>query len=73
MAGNTGGGHRKGAVKNRSQTHNPKNNTFVKRDESGRFVGAKKTAYKGVKKEANAKAKVKSTSTAKKTTGKNLK
>lgn len=70
MAGNTGLGHRKGAVKNRSQTHNPKNNTFVKRDESGRFVGAKKTPYKGVKKDTKAKTQVQNTSNK---TGKNLK
>ena len=32
MAGNTGNGHRKGAVKGKSQTFNGKTNSFVKRD-----------------------------------------
>lgn len=60
MAGNTGNGHRKGAVKGKSQTYNPKTKQHVKRDtKSGKFVSSKKTPYKGVKKETTAKNNVK--------------
>jgi hypothetical protein len=53
MATNTGGGHRKGAVKGRSQTTTPSGNA-VKRDTStGRFLDVKsdKKPFKGVRKE----------------------
>ncbi len=49
------GDHRRvGAVRDRSQTHNPHNDRWVKRDtESGRFIDQKadKTPFKGVRKE----------------------
>ncbi len=35
----TGDGHRNGAVKNRSQTYNPSNNHWVKRDSTTVSVG----------------------------------
>lgn len=50
----SGDGHRNGAVKGRSQTYNPKNSQFVKRNtETGRFMDVKKdgTPFKGVRKE----------------------
>ncbi|QNT78642.1 hypothetical protein [Entomobacter blattae] len=50
----TGDNHRKGAVKGRSQVHNPANNTWVKRDsETGQFMDVKsdKAPFKGVRKE----------------------
>jgi len=50
----TGDGHRIGAVKTRSQTHNPKTNRWVKRDsETGKFIDQKadKKPFKGVRKE----------------------
>lgn len=50
----SGDGHRKGAVRDRSQTHNPKNGNWTKRDTgTGRFIGQKKdgTPFKGVRKE----------------------
>ncbi|HZW40282.1 MAG TPA: hypothetical protein VFF33_13370 [Ignavibacteriaceae bacterium] len=49
-----GDGHRKGAVRERSQTFNPKNSTWVKRDtNSGKFLDQKSndTPFKGVRKE----------------------
>lgn len=52
MAKNTGKNHRDGAVKNRSQVHNPKNNTYVKRDDdTGKFIDVKQdhTKFKGVR------------------------
>lgn len=55
MAKNTGKGNRKGAVKSRTQTYNPKTNTWVKRDSStGKFIDGKTssdTPFKGVTKE----------------------
>jgi hypothetical protein len=55
MAGNTGKGYRKGAVKQRSQTHNPKTNTWVERDaKTGQFINNKTSndkPFKGVTKE----------------------
>ncbi len=45
---------RKGAVKKRSQTYNPKTETWIKRDaETGKFMDGKKdgTPFKGVRKE----------------------
>lgn len=50
----TGDGHRKGAVRNRSQTKTPSGH-FVKRHaDTGRFMDVKtssKTPFKGVRKE----------------------
>lgn len=49
-----GDGHRVGAVKQRSQTFNPKTEHWVKRDtETGRFIDQKadSTPFKGVRKE----------------------
>lgn len=49
-----GDGHRKGAVKRRSQVLNPKNDRFVKRDsDTGRFMDVKsdRDPFKGVRKE----------------------
>ncbi len=51
-----GDGHRHGAVKNRSQVHNPRNDRWVKRDvDSGRFMDQKADTrpFKGVRKEKN--------------------
>lgn len=52
--GKAGDGHRNGAVKDRSQTHNPKNDKWVKRDsDTGKFMDQKKDdkPFKGVTKE----------------------
>ena len=52
--GKVGDGHRNGAVKNRSQVHNPKTNIWTKRDaDTGRFMDGKQdgTPFKGVRKE----------------------
>jgi hypothetical protein len=52
--GKVGDGHRNGAVKDRSQTHNPKMEQWVKRDaDTGRFMDVKQdgTPFKGVTKE----------------------
>lgn len=49
-----GDGHRNGAVRERSQTHNPKTDQWVKRDaNSGRFMDVKQDGapFKGVTKE----------------------
>ena len=49
-----GDGHRIGAVRQRSQTYNPKTGQWVKRDsETGRFMDVKQdgTPFKGVRKE----------------------
>jgi hypothetical protein len=49
-----GDNHRNGAVRDRSQTFNPKNETWVKRDsDSGRFMDQKEDGkpFKGVRKE----------------------
>lgn len=54
MAKNTGDDHRIGAVRDRSQTYNPKNDTYVKRNaDTGQFMGVKQggTPFKGVRKE----------------------
>jgi len=55
MAKNTGEGYRKGAIKDRSQTYNPKTDSWVKRDdETGRFIDSKTSEdspFKGVRKE----------------------
>lgn len=50
----SGDGHRNGAVRNRSQTYNPKTQTWIKRDATtGRFMNVKSdgTPFKGVRKE----------------------
>lgn len=52
--GKAGDGHRNGAVRDRSQTHNPKTDQWVKRDtDTGRFMDVKQdgTPFKGVRKE----------------------
>ena len=49
-----GAGRRIGAVRERSQVHNPKTNTWIKRDtNTGRFMDVKQdgTSFKGVRKE----------------------
>ena len=49
-----GDGHRNGAVRQRSQTYNPKTETWNMRDaNTGRFMDGKKdgTPFKGVRKE----------------------
>jgi hypothetical protein len=54
MAKNTGEGYRKGAVNDRTQVQNPKNDNWTKRDvESGQFIDQKQdgTPFKGVAKE----------------------
>ena len=50
----TGDNARIGAVKNRSQTYNPQNDKWVKRDaDTGKFMDQKSdgTPFKGVRKE----------------------
>lgn len=50
----TGDGHRKGAVRKRSQVYNPHVGRYTKRDaETGRFMDQKQdgTPFKGVRKE----------------------
>ncbi len=52
----TGDNRRIGAVKNRSQTYNPKTNQYVKRNaDTGKFMDVKQdgTPFKGVRKEKN--------------------
>lgn len=52
--GKTGDGHREGAVRQRSQTFNPKTERWTKRDsETGRFMDQKSDGdpFKGVRKE----------------------
>lgn len=49
-----GDGHRIGAVRNRSQVHNPKTDTYAKRNaETGQFMDVKSdgTKFKGVREE----------------------
>lgn len=49
-----GDGHRNGAVKQRSQTYNPQNERWVKRDTgTGKFIDQKAdpAPFKGVRKE----------------------
>lgn len=49
-----GDGHRNGAVKNRSQVHNPQSDRWIKRDtDTGRFIDQKSDdkPFKGVTKE----------------------
>jgi len=49
----SGDGHRNGAVRNRSQTYNPKTKKWVKRGPDGRFMNQKADdePFKGVRKE----------------------
>lgn len=50
----TGDGHRKGAIKDRTQVYNPQNDSWTKRDkETGRFMDQKADdkPFKGVTKE----------------------
>lgn len=50
----TGDNHRKGAVRERSQTYNPKTGNWVKRDsDTGKFMDVKQNGkpFKGVRKE----------------------
>jgi len=52
--GKVGDGHRNGAVRDRSQTYNPKTETWVKRDSNtGKFMDVKSDGnpFKGVTKE----------------------
>lgn len=52
--GKVGDGHRNGAVKDRTQTYNPKTDTWVKRDSNtGKFMDGKSDGkpFKGVTKE----------------------
>lgn len=54
MAKNTGDGYRRGEVRDRSQTHNPKNDRWTKRDDTtGQFIDQKADdkPFKGVRKE----------------------
>jgi len=53
MATNTGKDFRIGSVKERSQTYNPKTETWVKRGPDGQFMDVKSdgTPFKGVAKE----------------------
>lgn len=54
MATNTGNNSRKGAVRERSQTYNPKTEQWVKRDtDTGRFIDVNQNGnpHKGVRKE----------------------
>lgn len=49
-----GDGHRKGAVRNRSQTQTPSGNYVKRNADTGRFMDVKttdKTPFKGVRKE----------------------
>lgn len=52
MAANNNG-HRIGSVRKRSQTYNPRNDSWVKRDtETGKFIAVKREdPFKGVAKE----------------------
>ncbi len=50
----TGDNHRQGAVRERTQVHNPRNDRWVKRDsDSGRFIDQKADhdPFKGVRRE----------------------
>ncbi len=52
--GKSGDGHRQGMVRERSQTYNPKTETWTKRDaNTGKFMDGKAdgTPFKGVRKE----------------------
>lgn len=49
----SGDGHRKGAVRNRSQTQTPSGNSVKRNTDTGRFMDVKsdKEPFKGVRKE----------------------
>jgi hypothetical protein len=52
--GKIGDGHRNGMVRDRSQTYNPRNNNWIKRDtQTGKFLDGKsdRNPFKGVRKE----------------------
>jgi hypothetical protein len=50
MGKNTEKGHRKGAVKDRTQVLNPRTGLYVKIDATtGKFMSSKKEPYKGVR------------------------
>jgi hypothetical protein len=52
--GKVGDGHRNGAVRDRSQTHNQKRDQWIKKDsDTGRFMDVKQdgTPFKGVRKD----------------------
>jgi hypothetical protein len=53
MAKNTGRGSRIGAVRQRSQTQNPRTHVWTKRGTNGQFMDGKAggTPFKGVRKE----------------------
>lgn len=53
MAKNTGNDFRRGAVRDRSQVHNPQNDTWTKRGPDGRFMDQKQDGqpFKGVRRE----------------------
>lgn len=53
MAKNTGAGHRVGAVRQRTQVHNPKTSSWVKRGPDGKFMDGKADSrpFKGITKE----------------------
>ena len=55
MAKNTGNGGRTGVIANRSQTYNPKTKQYIKRDDTGKFIGTKDTPFKNVRRDAKAK------------------
>jgi hypothetical protein len=60
MAKNTGDEFRKGSVTDRTQTHNPKTDSWVKRDtNTGKFIDQKSdgTPFKGVAKEKDGRRK----------------
>jgi len=49
MAKNSNSGYRIGAVKDRTQTFNPKTNQYIKRDSAtGKFISVSNNKYKGV-------------------------
>lgn len=53
MATNTGRGFRRGAVRQRSQTYNPRTQSWTKRGSNGQFMDGKADSkpFKGVTKE----------------------
>ena len=56
MGKNNGNGSRTGAVKDRSQSFNPRTKQYVKRNTTtGKIMSTKSTPYKGVSKDTNAK------------------
>jgi hypothetical protein len=58
MAKNTGKGYREGAVRDRSQVHNPQTDRWTKRDvETGRFMDQKadREPFRGVRREPEPK------------------